>query len=149
MTQDLVAQPQHELLNVETGEVLPATVENAAAVIQAARTMKSRINEVVGAATAYLVSESHHQGTKTFNGGYGSVTVSGGATVEYDAADLMEALRMAGCPEERISEAVTTEISYRVNRSVLRQLVAANPEYRAAAELAEREITKPWRASVK
>lgn len=138
-----------ELLDVTTGEVLPATVANAATVIQSARTMKGRINDVIAGATAFLVAQAAHQGTKTFNGGYGTVTVSGGETVEYDAVDLMEALRVAGCPEDRIEAAVTTEISYKVNRSVLRQLTAANPDYRAAVELAERKLTKPWRVSVK
>jgi hypothetical protein len=36
-----------------------------------------------------------------------------------------------------------------VNRAVLRQLAAANPDYRAAIELAEHEIEKPYRATVK
>lgn len=138
-----------QLLDVETGEVLPANVENAATVLQAARNMKGRIQDVIAEATAFLVGEAAHRGTKTFNGAYGTVSLTGGTSVEYDAVDLMEALRIAGCPEDRIADAVTTEISYKVNRAVLRQLVAANPDYRAAVELAERSVEKPYRASIR
>lgn len=134
-----------ELLNVETGEVLPATAENAAVVLLAARAMKQRLNDVVSETTGWLVEEARRRGTKTL----ASVTLSGGPTLEYDASDLMEALRIAGCPEDRIGEAVVAEITYKVNRSVLRQLAAANPDYRAAIELAERTVEKSYRASVK
>lgn len=138
-----------ELLDVETGEVLPATIDNAATVLHAARVMKQKIDGVIRAATDYLAAESAHRGTKTFHSGKTTVSLTGGITIEYDAIDLMEALMLAGCPSDRINEAVTEEITYKVNRSVLRQLAAANPDYKAAIELAEREIEKQWRASVK
>ncbi len=138
-----------QLLDVETGEVLPATVENAGRVITAARDMKSRVQEVIGQATAYLADEASRQGTKTLHDGGATLTLSGGLTDEYDAADLMNALREAGCPEARIDEAVTTEIKYKVNKSVLRQLAGANIAYRAAIEEARYQYEKPWRVSVK
>lgn len=134
-----------ELLNVESGEFLPATAENAAIVLLAARSMKQRLNDVVAQTTAWLVEEARQRGTKTL----ASITVSGGPSIEYDAADLMEALRVAGCPEDRIEQAVVAEITYKVNRAVLRQLAGANPDYRAAIELAERTLEKPYRASVR
>ncbi len=148
MSEVAVTQSQ-ELVNVETGERLPATVANAAAVLQAARSMKERLNDVVASATLYLVSESARRGTKTLNVGNVSVTLTGGAGVAYDAEDLMEALRIAGCPEDRIEQAVVATVSYKVNRAVLRQLGAANPDYQAAIELAEMPVETPWRASVK
>ncbi len=148
MSEVAVTQSQ-ELVNVETGERLPATVANAAAVLQAARSMKERINDVVASATLYLVSESARRGTKTLNVGDVSVVLTGGASVSYDAEDLMEALRIAGCPEDRIEQAVVATVSYKVNRAVLRQLAAANPDYQAAIELAEVPVETPWRASVK
>ena len=138
-----------ELLDVQTGEVLPATVGNAARVIQAARDMKTRIQEVIEAATAYLVAESQHAGTKTLHAGAQTVTLTGGSLVEYDATDLMGLLRDAGCPEARIDEAVVATVEYKVDRSVLRQLAAANPDYAAAIDLAGRVVQKPMRASVK
>ena len=137
------------LVNVLTGEQLPATVENAAAVLEAARTMKERLNDVIAAATLYLVAESAVRGTKTLNSGDVSVTLTGGATTDYDATDLMEALRIAGCPEDRIEQAVTEVVSYKVNRAVLTQLKAANEDYAAAIELAAHTVEKRWQASVK
>ncbi len=145
---DLVAQ-HTGLLNIETGELMPATITNAAAVLLAARDMKQRINDVVAAATAYLVDESAIQGTRTLHDGGTVVSLSGGVTDEYDAHDLMDLLRAAGCPESRIDEAVVATVTYKVNRSVLRQLSAANPDYLAAIELSRREILKPFRATVK
>lgn len=137
------------LLDVQTGELLPATIDNAGRVLHAARAMKQRVNEIVNEATAYLVTLSEHQGTKTLHGDDETITLTGGTTIDYDATDLMEALEAAGCPQDRITVAVETVITYKVNRSVLRQLAAANPDYKAAIELAEREVEKPYRASVK
>lgn len=148
MTEIATIQEQ-SLLNVETGEVLAASVSNAAVVLEAARSMKRRLQLVIDDATAFLLAESQTQGTKTFHTEHGKVELSGGPSVEYDPADLMEALREAGCPEDRVSAAVEETVSYKVNRSVLRQLAGANPDYKAAAELAERNVEKPWRAAVK
>lgn len=146
---DIAVHVDLHLLDVESGELLPATLENAAAVLDAARRMKRRLDDVIRDATSFLLAESQTRGTKTFHIGNGRVELSGGPTVEYDPVDLMEALRAAGCPEDRIGEAVEETVSYKVNRAVLRQLVGANEDYRAAAELAERTLEKPWRAAVK
>jgi hypothetical protein len=140
---------RHDLLDVQTGEVLPATVENAHRVLTAAREMKQRLQGVVDGATAYLLEESRIQGTKTFHTAAGDLTLTGGQTVEYDPADLAEALRVAGCPEDRIDAVVKATVTYKVDRSVLRQLVAANPDYEAAADLAKRQVEKPYRAATK
>lgn len=146
---DVAIREEVALLNVETGEMLPATIDNAALVLVAAREMKQRLNRVIEDATRYLLHESQVQGTKTFHTGNGKVELSGGPMVDYDPLDLMEALREAGCPEDRISAAVEETVSYKVNRSVLRQLTGANEDYRIAAELAERVLEKPHRAAVK
>lgn len=136
------------LLDVQTGELLPATVDNAARVLNAARAMKEHVNLIIKETTAYLAEESARRGTKTLHHDDYTVTLTGGTTLDYDPQDLMEALRVAGCPEERIEEAVVAHITYRVNRAVLRQLSAANPDYKAAIDLATREIEKPYQAKV-
>lgn len=136
------------LLDVTSGELLEPSVSNAARVINAARTMKANIQEVVREATAYLVEESTRRGTKTLHDENETVTVTGGTSVEYDAADLIELLTDAGCPQDRIDSAITMVVTYKVDRRVLRQLAAANPEYRAAIELCAREVEKPYQASV-
>lgn len=145
---ELVQVEPTGLVNVETGELMPATVENAAVAIIACRNMKARINDLVAETTAWLVSEAERRGTKTLHGETETITLSGGVGDEYDAQDLMELLRSAGCPEDRVEAAVTTEITYKVNRSVLKQL-SVNKDYAAAIELARREVEKPYRASVK
>jgi hypothetical protein len=149
MSEQIAVQEFTGLLDIQTGELLPATVDNAARVLNSCRDMKERINRVIDETTAYLAQEAATAGTKTLRSGAETVTLTGGESVEYDAADLMEALAVAGCPDARIAEAVVAEITYKINRSVLRQLAAANPDYKAAIELAARTVTKPWRASVK
>ncbi len=137
------------LLDVRTGELLAPSVGNAARVIHAARAMKAQVNEIVNEATAYLVGLSEREGTKTLHGEDETITVSGGPTIDYDPQDLIEALQAAGCPENRINAAVVQTVSYKVDRAVLRQLASANENYRAAIQLAELEVEKPYRASVK
>jgi hypothetical protein len=137
------------LLDVMTGEVLPATTENAHTALVAIREREQQLREVKAAVTAFVIEQSRVQGTKTLHAAGGDVVLSGGVATEYDPQALADCLREVGCPEERISEAVVEEISYKVNRSVLRQLVGANENYKAAAELAEREVVKPWRVSAK
>jgi hypothetical protein len=144
----IVVPAPEGLLNIETGELLPATVDNAAIVIQACRDMRAGLNDIVNQATAWLVSEAERRGTKTLHTDETTITLTGGLGQEYDAQDLMMLLREAGCPEDRIEAAVVEHVEYRVNRSVLKQL-AVNQEYKAAIGLAAREIEKPWRASVK
>ena len=93
--------------------------------------------------------EAQKQGTKTLHLGSLDAVVSGGSRREYDAELLVELLRDAGLPEERIADAVVETVSYRVNQLVLKQLAAANPNYAAAIELAETTVEAPWRVSVK
>lgn len=138
-----------EFVLVTTGERLPATRDNAAAVLVAARERKRALDEVIRDAEAYLAEESRRNGTKTFQTDHGKVELSGGVSTEYDEQALMEALRAAGCPEERIAEAVVETVSYKVDKRVLRQLTAANPDYAAAAETAATKTESPLRATVK
>jgi hypothetical protein len=136
-------------LDMTTGELLPATVDNAARVLNSARAIKEQVNQLVQETTAWLAEEAARRGTKTLYEGGSQIVLTGGAGEDYDAVDLMDALRAADCPEDRIEQAVVAVITYKVNRSVLRQLAAANPDYKAAIDLARREVEKPWRASIK
>lgn len=149
MNAELALLLPDELVNVETGERLPATIDNAVIVLEAAREMKRKLGAVIAETTAFLVSQSEVRGSKTFHSTEGTLTLSGGPSSEYDPADLMEGLREAGCPEDRIEEAVVAEVTYKVNRSVLRQLAGANLKYADAIDAAERVIERPYRASVK
>lgn len=136
------------LLDVQTGELLEPSVGNAARCISAARAMKQHANAIVREATDYLVSLAEHQGTKTLHGDGETITLSGGTSTDYDPADLREALEAAGCPADRIDAAVRMEVTYKVDRAVLRQLAGANPDYKAAIELAERQVEKAYAATI-
>lgn len=136
------------LLNPQTGEVLPATVDNAGAVLIAARGIEENLKDLKAEATSFLVAEAERLGKKTLHAEGVTVKVSGGETSEYDAQILEDLLRSAGCPEERIREVVKEEITYTVDKRVLKQLTGANRDYAAAAELARRVVEKPYRASV-
>jgi hypothetical protein len=147
---ELVVQDAGELI-APTGEVLPATTENAHYVLSTAREWKLRLNEVIERASAFLSDESRRLGTKTIHTEAGDLTASGGVAVEIDADALEDLLREAGCPENRIREVCVEEVvrSVKVDRRVLRQLTASNEDYRAAAEMASREFEKPLRWSAK
>ena len=147
MSQEL--QQYTGLLDIQTGEILPATVGNAARVISAARAMKQHVNEIVREATAYLVDESTRRGIRTLHDDQETVTITGGPTVDYDPMVLMANLEEVDCPPDRIAAAITTEVTYKVNRAVLKQLASANPDYATAIELAEREVERDYRATIK
>ena len=143
------AAPTGNLLDVRTGELLEPTTQNAIRALVAARDMKQRINDVVYDATQWLVEESARLGTKTLHDEQETVTLTGGKSVDYDPAELRDALTVVGCPASRIDDAVKVEVTYKVDRRVLRQLAAANPEYKRAIEAAEIEVGRPYRATVK
>jgi hypothetical protein len=145
---DLVAAAD-ELLEPTTGELLPATPENAARIRQRCAEAIRSLREYQAACDAVLVEESRRLGTKTVHLDGATVTVTGGPGVEYDVTELRAGLSAADCPEGRIDAAIVAEVSYRVNRSVLRQLAAANREYAEAIDRAKVTVEKPYRASVK
>lgn len=137
-----------ELVLVSSGERVPATRENAYAVIDAARERKRGLDEIIRDATAYLVDESRRQGTKTFHTDAGKVELKGGETTEYDPLILREALQDADCPEERINEVIRTKVEEKVDLRILKQLTAANAAYAAAAEKAALVIDRPVSVSL-
>lgn len=146
---ELVVQMPTELLNPATGEVLPATPENAAVVLARVRDMRYRLLDAVKACEAVLIEESRRQGTKTLTISGLTASISGGSTVTWDVELLEKGLRAVGCPEERIADLVTETIEYKVNNTVARQLAAANPIYAEAIEAAKTRAESPVRVYVK
>jgi hypothetical protein len=141
--------PRSELLDVLTGEVLPATPENAHAILAHIADMEQTIRTAKAAITDYVIEESVRQGTKTFDIHGSKLVLEGGPTDVVEGHDLAMLLREAGCPEQRIKDVVTEEVTYKVNRRVLAQLIAANPDYRTAAELTTTTVERPWRVRAK
>ena len=150
-TTDLVevAADTPALIHPETGEALAPTIENAALVLDAVSRARDQLSRLKEQATDVVREIARVQGVKTFHVGDLDVSLSGGPSVEYDPEALRDLLRRADCPEERIDQLVTAEITYRVNRSVLKQLASANESYASAIKLAERPVEKRWSASAK
>lgn len=136
------------LLDVQTGEVLTATIDNAAQVLAAARAQKNLINQIIREATGYLAELAEHRGTKTLHGERETIAVSGGTGTMIDPVALREALEAADCPQDRIDAAIVQTVSEKVDGRVIRQLRAANPNYAAAIDLATVEVEKAFSASV-
>ncbi len=137
-----------ELLDVQTGEVLPATPDNAIQVLAAAREMRARMVGLIKDCEAVLLDESRRQGTKTLHFEGATATVTGGSDLEWALGTLLELLEI-GLPEDRYADLVVETITYKVDARVANQLEKANPEYAAVIERARTRVERPFRVSVK
>jgi hypothetical protein len=147
MTELAVVAPDG-LLDVRTGELVPATPENAVELLAAARDMRSRILNLVKDCEAVLLDESRRQGTKTLRYGNTTATVTGGTEIVWNL-DILQELRNRGLPEERYDELVVATVTYKVDARVAKQLETSNPAYAEVIRMARSEEPKPWRVSVK
>lgn len=145
---DLVVATPDQLLDVRTGELVPATPENAVELLAAARDMRGRILALVKDCEAVLLDESRRQGTKTLHYGAGTATVTGGTELQWNL-EILEQLRSRGLPEARYNELVVATVTYKVDARVAKQLEASNPAYAEVIRMARSEAAKPWRVSVK
>ncbi len=137
-----------ELVDVRSGEVLPATPENAAELLIAVRDLRSCMLGLVRDCEAVLLDESRKLGTKTLHLPAGKATISGGAELAWDVSTLARLLAL-GLPDERYNELVKTTVSYKVNAAVAHQLEAANADYAAVIDEARSYEEKPWRVSIR
>jgi hypothetical protein len=148
MTENLPALPE-EVMNLRTGELLPATPENAAVVLDDLRRLRQLINEASALCRDILAEESRRQGTKTLHLGELTAEVHGGSEVVWDIETLEAELLKAGCPQERMDALISETVEYKVNNTVARQLAAANPDYASAIEAAKERVPAPIRVSVR
>ena len=117
--------------------------------MQAVRNAKRQLDEVRANLEAILVDEAARQGTKTLHLDKAEVVVTGGPTTEYDIEELLK-LRDAGLPEERYDKLVKTQVTYTVDKSVIRQLLGSgNEQYVAIIGRAAQSVERPYRVSVK
>jgi hypothetical protein len=132
------ARPATELVIPGTGETFDLAIPaDAARAVQAIREYEEQLDVVKTYAKDRLIDASREQGAKTLRFGDIVVEISGGpGATGIDCDILRRELEKAGCPEERINEAIKEEIAYKANRSVCRQLASANPAYKAAVEAA-------------
>lgn len=137
-----------QLVDIRTGEFLPATPDNAARLITDVREMRAKMLDLVKDCEAVLLDESRRQGTKTLHFDNATATVTGGQELSWDIEEL-HALLAFGLPEERFNELVVATVTYKVNAAVAKQLEAANPDYAAVIQRARGYTEKPWRVNVK
>ena len=147
MSSDL--SPRAQFPDVVSGEVLPATPENAFHVLTQIAEAEAKLRTLKAAITDYVRDESERLGTKTINVPGGKLVLEGGPEQQVEGHELRQLLAEAGMPEERIAEVVTEEVTYKVNRRILNQMTASNGDYKAAAELVTSEVEKPYRAKAK
>jgi hypothetical protein len=146
------AQVEEEpmLLLPFTGELVdlrdPGEVARA---LQSVRDFKHRLDELRELFTGLLRLESQRQGTKTLHLEGSDAVVGGGPRPDYDAELLMSRLRAAGLPEARLAQAVVATVTYKPNALVLKQLAAANDDYRRAIDASRTTVEAPWYVTVK
>lgn len=145
---DLEPYVPTELLDVRSGEVLPATPENAADLLYAARELRARMMGLVKDCEAVLLDESRRQGTKTLHLPGGTATITGGSELEWDLGTLLD-LKDLGLPDDRYAELVVETRTYKVDARVAKQLESANPAYGEVIERARSTVEKPFRVSLK
>ncbi len=148
MTSTEIALPD-ELLNPISGELVrTADAAAVAATLVDLKDLKNRVQAAIGAFSEAVIQESRRQGTKTLAVGGMTLKVSADSEVVWDVDFLMEGLRDAGLPEERINELVTMVVSYSVNGSVARQLAGASEKYAEVIEASKSRRQKTQYVSV-
>ncbi len=139
-----------EIWNPATGELVPASdINGVAEAVKALRDFSQKIRDAVADATVVLVEESKRQGTKTLPLANVTAVISGGDETVFDIETLRTDLETLGCPQERLEALIKTEITYKVDRRVAKQLSAANEDYAEAIEASQSVVPKPFYVKIK
>lgn len=144
-------EPPHGgmLLVPMTGEMVDvADPESCLRVLSEIRTLESRLKELKSELTVALAVEFERVGTKTMHLGGMKAELKGGEETVWDV-EVLEELRDLGLPGERMDALVTTEITYKVNASVAKQLASANTRYAEVIERAKTKIPKSSYVTIK
>ncbi len=140
---------QH-VLNPVTGELIPASdVNGVAEAVKGLRQLNAQIRDAIADATVILVEESRRQGTKTLALQDVTVEIRGGTETVWDIETLQHQMDSLGLPAERMDALIKTEITYKVDARVAKQLAGANEDYAAVLESAKTTFEKPYYVRVK
>jgi hypothetical protein len=148
VAQQVDAEPQ--LVLPVTGEIVdlrePGQVARA---LDDVRDLVRKLGELRALLETVLRLEARRQGTKTLHLGAVKAEVTGGERPEWDVPALVDGLRAAGLPEERLRELVTATVAYKVNARVATSVAASNPAYAEVIANARSTVPAPWRVTVK
>ncbi len=140
---------QH-VLNPVTGELITASdVNGVAEAVKGLRALNAQIRDAIADATVILVEESRRQGTKTLALQDVTVEIRGGTETVWDIDNLTLGLEAAGLPQDRLPDLIKTEVTYKVDARVAKQLAGANEDYAAVLESAKTTVEKPYYVRVK
>lgn len=146
-----VIEPEdgRSLVLLGTGEIIslddPAEVATGIAHL---REISNLAKDGLRILTAAVVEQAERMGKKTIQAGGSKLELRGGSEVEWDL-EVLEELHDAGLPDERFGDLVKTEISYKVDAAVARQIEGANARYAEIIGRARRRVEKPYYVSVK
>lgn len=133
-------EPGMELVVPTTGEILSRDDPAGCARVYAEiKELETKLRALRGALADVLLEDSAKKGTKTlhYEGGF-TAKVSTPDDVHWDH-DVLEELLQAGLPPDRYEALVKAEVTFKIDRSVVRALSGANPVY---AEILERAQTR-------
>lgn len=112
------------------------------------RELEGKLRDVKGALTEALGHEFSRQGTKTIEMNGVKAVLGPDSEIVWDV-EVLEELRELGLPEERMNALVTTEVTYKVNANVAKQLAGANQAYGEVIERAKSRIPKTPYVSIR
>jgi hypothetical protein len=125
-----------------TGEVISREDADACyRVLNEIRELESKLREAKGFLNEALAEKFSHEGTKTLELNGVTVELRGSSETVWDI-EILEELRAAGLPEERMNQLLTEEVTTKVNASVAKQIAGANPTYAEIVERAKSVILK-------
>ncbi len=140
----------HHVLNPVTGELIPAEdVNGVAEAVKGLRQLSQQIRDAIADATTILVAESKRQGTKTLALQDVTVEIRGGTETVWDIEALQHQMDSLGLPAERMEALIKTDVTYKVDARVAKQLAGANEDYAAVLESAKTTVEKPYYVRVK
>lgn len=145
MTTEVAVNLVHPL----TGELIkPSETRKVADTIEDLRAHRHALQTYIDEFTEALVEHSRQIGAKTFSAGGRTVVVSADKELQWDVTILNELIE-AGLPEERFSELVTTEVTYKINAAVAKQIESASDEYATIIQRARSYVPKKQYVSLR